>query len=615
MSKVILGWQLNDPIEDQRVLKTIARIEGRYQPLFQDGLQRSGVWHQNQGLLHFDIRQQEDPNFHLGNDLIICLTGRPSITGDGSTFDKASISAKFMYDNICTSANRIDKSLIRQINPPFTFCCFDKTSQRLCLIHDGLGEDQFFVSETSRGIVFSNKCWPILYFLGESPQIDRSAWKYWFCLGWFPENTTPFQNIRVLDKGEIITADSRTVTFSSADAFRFWIKPSADGLPAALMTQAMNSFHQMIRLNQQSHVGYSADLTGGLDSRAICSFLIKERLPCKLYTGGTRLSYDVILAKRIARRFDMEWRHVPNRRFSRLKDLSATMDVQFKKMLLWGEGFVEPGRFQHFHVEPSPTTYGSYLSGGSSEISKGHYYGHLLRENRNAPFDFDRFAAKFERTRVEILPDDDSFNLTHLLRDQVTKGAVYGLEGFSLLDYFYLSERVRRWQSAHLAINLFDRSVLPFVNIEHIKLAFAMRPFEKAEHSFQKFIIAQNAAELLHIPLKEALYRNPFYWCLRAISKINWANRALNNSSWADYFRRDGRTSVEKILSSDTPLWQILDKNKSKRKWDDFLQGTSQEIDFLLGLMSFSYWHMMYIESAGENSLLVRLPQGPLTNN
>ena len=31
----------------------------------------------------------------------------------------------------------------------------------------------------------------------------------------------------------------------------------------------------------------------------------------------------------------------------------------------------------------------------------------------------------------------------------------------TLLDFFYLNERVRRWQSAHLAVNLFDRTVLP----------------------------------------------------------------------------------------------------------------------------------------------------------
>lgn len=297
MSKLILGWQLNRRLEDQDIAAIIARIKARYQPLFEDPIHHAGIWHENQGLLHFDVVPREDPGVHLDNARIICLNGSPSITSDSSSDRARRFGAKDLYDHIHGSSGRVDRRTLHQINPPFTLCWFDKTSQELGLAHDGLGADQFFVAETSKGMVFSNKCWPILQFLGEAPRIDHAAWRYWFGLGRFPENSTPFENVRHLDRGELIRADSRVVRFGSEDTLTSWIKPPKEGFPTSLMTAAMHSFEQLIRLNQPVDARYPADLTGGFDTRAICAFLIKEGMPCTFYAGGPRYSSDVTVAR------------------------------------------------------------------------------------------------------------------------------------------------------------------------------------------------------------------------------------------------------------------------------------------------------------------------------
>ena len=74
------------------------------------------------------------------------------------------------------------------------------------------------------GVVFSNRCWPILRLTGEPPTLDAEAWRHWFCLGWFPDLSTPVRNVRVLDSGEIIVGDSRAVTSTSAGALSRWIQ-------------------------------------------------------------------------------------------------------------------------------------------------------------------------------------------------------------------------------------------------------------------------------------------------------------------------------------------------------------------------------------------------------
>lgn len=596
MSKLILGWQLDRRLDDRDIAATIARIKARYQPLFEDPIHHAGVWHENQGLLHFDVVQGDDPGVHLDPARIICLSGSPSITGDRARRYRA----KDLYDYIHGSLGRADRGTLHHINPPFTLCWFDKRTQELGLAHDGLGADQFFVAETSHGMVFSNKCWPILHFLKEAPRIDDAAWQYWFCLGWFPGNSTPFENVRHLGRGEFIRADSRTVRFDSEDTLASWISPVKAEFPTSLMTRAMDSARQLIRLNQPTRARYGSDLTGGLDSRAICAVLIKDGIPCTFYTGGPRYSSDVVVARRIAKRFHLDWVHVKDPPFWRHEDLPHIVDAQFTKLLLWGEGLVQPARFQHFQVAPAPTTHHSYLSGGSSEISRGPYYNRVLTKDKDQGVEYRKALALFEsRITTAPLSEAAAFNGTRLVREQVANGEAYGLRELDLLDFLYLTEKMRRWQAAHRAINLFDSSVVPFFNIEHIKLGFAMRPLDKAERRFQSFVIAQNAAELLHLAFGNSFRFKLQERLVRVMSRSQWLGGMLKTLGWAEYLRVDGKSEIEEIFASDTPLWGILEKGKAAAKWRAFLRGSDQNLQFPLGLMAFQRWYAMYGRSDG----------------
>lgn len=597
MSQVILGWQLTRRLETQDIAAMVSRIKARYQPLFEAPIHHAGICHENQGLLHFDVLPREAPWVHVDTARIICVNGGPSITVDTPSTPARRPGAKELYDLMHDSSGRLDRQPISRINPPFTLCWFDRQRRELGLAHDGLGGDQFFIAETAAGMVFSNKCWPILQFLGEAPRLDHRAWQYWFCLGWFPGNSTPFENVRHLDRGEFVHADSRTVSYRSEDTLAAWLRPVEEGVPASLMTRAVDSVQHLIRLHRPTNGGYGADLTGGLDSRAICSVLIKEAMPCSFSTGGPRFSSDVMVARKIARRFHLDWVHLKDPPFWRHPGLPQAVDLQFSKLLLWGEGLVQPSRFQHFQVEPHASESGGYLSGGASEISKGYYYAYQLGPADGKGFDCARALLRLDTIRAGPLCDTDRRQLSQLLRDQVAKGAVYGLREVALLDYFYLTERIRRWQSAHIAINLFDRSVLPFLSIDHIRLAFAMSPLDKAEHRFQKRIIASNVEKLLEVPFGDSPRYRLQDRLLDWRPKTRWLGGMLQTLDWADYLRADGRLQLERILASDTPLWEILDRDKTVAQWDGFLRGSNRNLLFPLSLMAFWHWYAMYFEA------------------
>jgi Asparagine synthase len=596
MSKIILGWQLKRPLDDIRVHQLTEQISQRYQPLFLERLQCVGLWQGNQGLLHFDVPHGADAGLDRTGDRICCVTGRPTAAGEDSGRAPAPFAAGALYNRLVTSTTTVQADVIREINPPFTLCWFDQRSSCLGVIHDGLGQDQFFVSHTAEGIVFSNRCWPILRALGAAPQIDAEAWKYWFCMGWFPGTSTPLRNIRFLDSGEIIVGNSDRISSSTSNALSWWIHQGDHQDTAALMVQAADAFREVVRQNKPPISRFEADLTGGIDSRAICSLLMKEAFPCRYFTGGAKFSPDVVLASRIARQFGLDWTHVKDPRFTQGIDLRGVVDTQFRHMTLWGEGLVEPTRFAHFQGEPAPTRQDAYLGGGSSEISKGHYYRGLLRLNPGASFHVDRSLQNFTQPAAELLGSSDASKLSQLIRHQLDQGATCGARGWAILDHFYLRERTRRWQSAHLAINLFEVDILPFNNAQHITLAFAMRPGDKANSAFQRFIIQRNEEALLRIPLSGEVARHPYFRLLRLIPRVRWLSGALKTMSWADYFRDRGKTSVDWALSRESPLFDILDRSKLMKKWNDFLRGTTQDPHFPLGLLAFSYWHLMVVE-------------------
>lgn len=587
MARLILGWQLNRHLREQEIAAVAGAIKARYQPLFVAPLHHTGLVRENQGLLHFDVTPGAAPGLHLENERILCLTGNPS----NST---RLLGAKDVYDHLHDTSTGVERASLAEINPPFTLCWFDRQRRELGLVHDGLGADQFFVAETSQGMAFSNKCWPILELLGEAPLINHAAWQYWFTLTWFPENSTPFANVRHLERGARIRADSRTVAHGSEDTFAAWIKPSSAASPVLLLTRAMDSVRRLIRLNQPSDGRYAADLTGGVDSRAICALLIKDAVPCTFYTGGPKHSADVVVARRIARRLQLDWVHTEDPAFLRLENLPETFELQFEKLLLWGEGLVQPARFQHFQVAPAPTTHRSSLSGGSSEMSKAPYYGHWLDRAGAAGVEYRKALARFENRFISA-PLSQAAALAGIasVRAQVERGKAYGLRDLLLLDFIYLSEKLSRWQGAHRAINLFERSVVPFLTVEHIELGFAMNPLDKAAHRFQRYIIAQNAAELLQEGFANSLRFKVQERLWRALAKLPGGPRHV--SGWADYLRREGKPAIERIFAADTPLWQILDKPKAAAKWQTFLRGGDQGLQFPLGLMAFQRWHEMYV--------------------
>jgi hypothetical protein len=453
MSGIILGWQCPAKVDPHRIQALFRQITGRYQPLFQDPLEHVGLWNDAQGLMHFDVRADESNLVYAPGQILAYLSGKPTAADSQGRITRTTAESLLAR----CSGTIVDTTFIRDVNPPFSFAALDLVRSRLLLIHDGLGLDQLFVYRVGKSLVFSNKCWPILRFLNLAPEINIRGWKHWFCVGWFPENETPLEGIQALDRGECLFGDQREIKSLSVDVFSDWLSNPENGDTRHQMVKATEVFNSLIVSSAQRSSSVSADLTGGLDSRAICSAVIANGLNCNFLTGGPALSIDVQIAKRIASQFDLKWDHVagPSATGKMSDDVIAT---SFQKMALWSEGMVEPTRYRHFHSTGASATSAAYFSGGGAEISKAHYYGNKYDPRGS----FDRCVRSFLKllrdVQDSILIGDSAFNLSDDVRVRMNDGQRYVLADYELLDYYNLTERARRWKGAHLAASLFDAS-------------------------------------------------------------------------------------------------------------------------------------------------------------
>ena len=207
----------------------------------------------------------------------------------------------------------------------------------------------------------------------------------------------------------------------------------------------------------------------------------------------------------------------------------------------------------------------------------------------------------FTAVAESILTREGSIELQESLEREVSGGKAYDLQGFDLLDFFYLGQRTRRWQSAHLAINLFDVALLQVVNVEHIKLAFAMNPADRAAAAFQTFIIRRNTESLLRVPAHQMLYTRFYHRLQGPIARASAIGGRSKHIDWRYHFRIRGPDYVAKVLARETPLELILDvkKEKEEGRWSRL---GSRDWLFNARLVSFYYWHHHYVAHTPDHA-------------
>jgi hypothetical protein len=309
-----------------------------------------------------------------------------------------------------------------------------------------------------------------------SKAIDGDSLACFFHLGYFPGTRTALRDVAVHPFATMTRVKEGALAVEP-----YW-RPcmSAGQRPLEdVLDDAVSAFNGTVREYCAGFGDMRLAMTAGLDSRAVASSLIRQRIPFTTYTHGFPGCWEGRRVEKIVERHGIPHRFVPLEEsfHERLRDLALR---SFEAT----EGEISAVEKSHLiHVlsllrESAGDGTGLLLGGGAGML-KGTFYRLLEDEESPSPAGIDRYIAwnlsrKLPAIFAPAVPAHDG----RVLRDFVTASLEEAGGGtfFQRLDYFYLV-RYRRWAGGVKGIyRRFFPVREPFVSARLLEYLFPVDP-------------------------------------------------------------------------------------------------------------------------------------------
>ena len=381
--------------------------------------------------------------------------------------------------------------------------------------------------------------------------------------GWFPANETPYKEAERLGPSVHITVNHHSVKKTNLHTLRTWFQESTSrygrintiDLLEEVRATLLNSTAEHCR--KWAKVG--ATITGGYDSRAIASCLIKLGQQAEYSTVGKPDTADVIISKKLAEVAGLHWVHsVVQIHHNPSSELIIN---EMERFVQWTDSLSD-ARLVFYNKEidrdlESP----GYFVGHFGEIARGFYYGRLPRVSY--PF-VSRFPLlwsqwKFLKDFSILAPGtiDRSKDILKLNFEQADGNGMMGMHKF---DFLYLNERGRRWSSGE-SLNGRNNVICPYTDRGYICLSFLLSPWRKSRNEISSFITSRNAPQWDSVPYEKYFRHNE-----------QGKGAVKSNAPSTDFWRSDMREGMESILAnSNSFLFEIVDIKKVRELWRQYI--------------------------------------------
>lgn len=261
---------------------------------------------------------------------------------------------------------------------------------------DPLGKKQFYYNDKGEG------CSEIVPLVHNYKQFDPLYRSETFKWGYNMDNRTPFEGVRRLLPGEVLTCRFGYGAWAEEKNWYSWDVLPFDGnlKDASLMLKAM--LYQSVTLRSRSarEEPVGVLLSGGLDSSVITTILAKQGIDMRLYSvDGEEAEYVRLLTQRLGIEDKVTWLPAnTNERYS---------DEEIKEVLRWNESPIDLGSLMPQHRLCSAVESDIILTGdGSDELFGGYRRIHDYDSQRSDVFQelpfyhlprLDRAAMRFTK--------------------------------------------------------------------------------------------------------------------------------------------------------------------------------------------------------------------------
>ncbi len=335
---------------------------------------------------------------------------------------------------------------LRDLNPPFAIGIRDPDAGRLTIVNDALGAGRLYEMRTREGWVWSNRLGALPIFAGLPPEPDPRGWAMFAAAGWFLGDSTPIHGAAKVRPGTVIAVredgERTVVERRDSGAQRLLVEPRQASLDAAVDEAAAHAEALARDVARAWTSPAEIDLSGGRDSRVSAAAAVAGELPATFTTGDNEPG-EVEVVRDLIEAAPTTMRHAVNE-----PEPETTIDDlrrRVRAIHLVHDGMRNPQEVRRPMQIPHRDTLPPTMSGHGGEIGHGFYYTspRMLRRLRWSGRRglVRRLTTAARRRHAAATEAGYELYLEECART-LDAGGAHGLRGPTLLDFFYLVQRL-----------------------------------------------------------------------------------------------------------------------------------------------------------------------------
>ena len=527
------------------VADRFARVTAHYNSLWEVPVKENGFCVSGMGIQMWDAANSPWlwPSWQESQDLSVGTVYRPlgyeRVVGDLPLEDSPVVLARTLLKH---------PKRVGDMNAPFVFAVLEKEAERLTLMTDALGLGNLYQLRFPDGWVWSNRPAAAVLFAGIRATADLIGWRTFAASSWFMGDRTPFEHVYVVPAGAQVGYERPSGHFESRiDFLANWtVGQGGRPLDPERLDEVSEGLKQIARsLQRMRPAPITIGLSGGRDSRLVAGAFLAAGVEMGLYTKSALPKEADISRQLVAALPDKLSHRIDEGQAIAAGAAGASSDAPptLERTMGWhriGEG-LRPAALM-----PTPPPTGLRYSdtiwamGAFGEIGHRVYRLGDLSDFEHLSFGrrFDLFVERLiKRLAQSGVSSQANEAAAWELRKALMDAARAGIDDHKVVNYWYASERLRRWGSMEDRADIATPLLIP----EFFRSCFELTDEQREQVELHRALTARLVPEWAEIPyyrrdqVKEVM---PAWWPRLAFAPDRDLISAIvdDPSSWGENY-------------------------------------------------------------------------------
>lgn len=589
--RTFIAFKIDSENDSKMISDGIERVRKHYYESIDDNVEVTVqvVIHKNLGAIIFDLKEStllwkdiyEDDDYSL-------ITYAPP--ANWKKYCKSQHVSKGPQELLKFIIENDESSF--DFSAPSCFAVIDKIKDEMNIYTDTIGFSRLYEYRGESGWFWSNRSGALPLFTGEKAEINKDGWATLAAAGWFIANASPIDRVTRVKPGIKINVNHEKFqprkqidygAFSNIVSFRPQKKLNLEKI-AEDMKATLDSFHALW------NIPIVVDLSGGKDSRICSAAVISSRIENVEFRTVANYDDELTVAKELLEKVGLENKHLIIYPTDNNTDVIEKQPIKERMKLYFHmtDGDCTPAVVQNNITEKSlyKSTKSLKIAGALGAAAKPLYYNTEKRVKKLSELKNNAALLRLRQSYLKysaVKPEMERKSID-ALASIVENGKSLGRYNLSLLDYFFIAERGRRWSPQSNSIDKYS----VFFSNEFLTQSMNMSLEERMNADFFLGITKHLVPE----------WENARYF-KKSVEVDERSNKKMRLWQTSD---KDG---IEEILNSPN-LWnEYFDEEKILQLWSDAkndLHGayTDAVEKLFYRVMMISYYHD-HIERLNSN--------------